>query len=118
MGIFDIFGKPGEKTEVRVTKSTKKFTVNGVDYERLEDVPAEHRHLPADKNGNGMPDFADNILADKDGNGVPDILGQGSGNVEVTRSVTQKYIVNGKEYSSLDEMPPEVRKIYDSIKLS
>ncbi len=34
------------------------YEVNGVKYTRFEDVPKEFRHLFADANDNGIPDFA------------------------------------------------------------
>jgi len=62
---------------------TRKITVNGKEYESLEDVPEEHRHTV--QNAMGMA-----------GTAAPG-----------------KMIVNGVGYDSLEAMPPETRRIYD-----
>jgi hypothetical protein len=36
----------------------------------------------------------------------------------MTLNVTRKIVVNGKEYHSLDELPPEVRALYDKAMAS
>lgn len=50
-------------------------------------------------------------LADKNANGIPDIVEGGSGKSETTTLIAQeeKVFFNGKEYNSLDELPPEAQ---------
>ena len=44
-------------------KTTTTYTVNGVRYDRLEDVPAEFRKLFEDKDDNGVPDIVDSMAS-------------------------------------------------------
>ena len=92
---------------------TKKIIVNGQEYSSVEEMPPDVRR---------QFEQAMSALADRDGDGVPDImqsglsgmsgmedLGDGFHKVEVeTRS---EYVVDGKEYSSLDDMPPAAREM-------
>ena len=59
------------------------------------------------------------LLEDKNGNGIPDIfegLGKaGAVNVTTTTRVESMIILNGVQYKSLDDMPPQVRKQYEQI---
>lgn len=41
---------------IQETNGKKTYRVNDVHYERLEDVPAQYRHLFEDKNNDGVPD--------------------------------------------------------------
>src|SRR5690348_8332304 len=46
-----------------------RYTVNGVEYTRIEDIPEEHRDhfLNIDKNNNGVPDNIEPLLASMNG---------------------------------------------------
>ena len=51
------------------------------------------------------------FAADSDRDGVPDVFEGRDGNVtSVTRS---RIVVNGREYGSVDEMPPDVRRSFE-----
>lgn len=54
------------------------------------------------------------IFADRDGDGVPDIFEGAGTRGSTTHSVTTSYSYNGVEYASLDEMPPDVRRAFES----
>ena len=96
---------------------TRKIIVNGQEFSSVEEMPPAVRR---------QYEQAMSALADRDGDGVPDImqsglsgmsgmeeLGDGFHKVEVeTRS---EYVVDGNEYSSLDEMPPEVREMFERM---
>jgi hypothetical protein len=79
-----------------------RIVFNGREYASLEEMPADVR-LAYDK--------VMGLLADKDQDGVPDIMQQAGGaNVVVNQA---SFTVNGQQYSSLEEMPDEVRKVYE-----
>jgi len=75
----------------------RRYIVNGVEYARLEDVPAEFRALLA----GGVPDA------------VKTLGGGDAIRVETSRTTT--YTVNGVTYSSPDEMPPEARMLFERL---
>lgn len=50
------------KISVEETNGKKRYSVNDVVYERLEDVPAQYQHFFADANQNGVPDHVDEIF--------------------------------------------------------
>jgi hypothetical protein len=54
-------------------------------------------------------------LSDQNGNGVPDVL-EGSGNGSGPIAKSQQFIVNGRRYSSIDEMPSAERKLFDQMR--
>ena len=95
---------------------TKKIIVNGQEYSSVEEMPPDVRR---------QYEQAMSALADRDGNGVPDImqsglsgmsgmedLGDGFHKVDVEVETRNEYVVDGNEYSSLDEMPSEVREMF------
>lgn len=53
------------------------------------------------------------IFQDKDGNDIPDIFeGKGLFNVgKLLQANMTDYVVHGKHYNSLEEMPPEIRQM-------
>ena len=89
---------------------TKKIIVDGREFSSVEEMPPDVRR---------RYEQAMSALADRDGDGVPDImqsglpgiedLGDGYHKVEV--ETRNEYLVDGEEYSSLDEMPPEAREM-------
>jgi hypothetical protein len=68
------------------------YSVNGVEYASLDDVPADMRRIFEDTDGDGMPDAF-----------------EGLANKNVTRST--RYKVNGVEYDNLDDVPESFRKL-------
>jgi hypothetical protein len=79
-----------------------KINFNGQEYDSPEAMPAEVRQLYQ---------MMTNMLADENQDGMPDIFA-GSGNIKSTVFQTTQFIVDGKAYSSLDEMPAEMRQKY------
>ena len=92
----------------------KRIVIDGMTYNSVDEMPEEIRqkYLAAmrnlDKNNDGTPDMLENmdaLFGDKDKDGMPDSLaGLVANVVKATRIVA-----DGKEYNSLDELPPEVR---------
>lgn len=75
--------------------------------------------VPAASTGNPIADTLGKMFEDKDGDGVPDVF-QAMGSAGAVSSVRQvsvqhqeHYVVNGKEYASLEQMPPEVRRVFE-----
>ena len=85
------------------------LVVNGKSYASLDEMPPEVRQEYEQAMG---------LLADKDQNGVPDVF-EGmmqAGNVNVqTTTITgpAQFIVDGKTYASVDDLPPEARQKYE-----
>ena len=82
-----------------------KITVNGREYDSLEQMPPETRRL--------YQDALQRLGPDRDGNGIPDrIEAQGAGG---PRAIVENQIVlNGESYSSVEEMPAHVRLLYEN----
>lgn len=85
--------------ESKIPKTVShKYIINGKEYTRLEDVPEEFRAL--------LQKAEEEALQ-----------GKASGDAEapqfqVNKKIT-KYIVNGKEYERVEDMPDDVRKIFE-----
>lgn len=82
-----------------------KISFNGQEYDSAEEMPPEVRKLF---------EMATSMLADNDKDGRPDIFQNMPSNLTTITSATQ-YVINGKTYSGLEEMPPEVRKQYQQL---
>lgn len=82
--------------------SQTRITINGKTYGSIEEMPADVRRKYAE---------AMSVLADRDGNGVPDAIEGDSPDPNVISHVTtsERIFVNGREYGSWDEVPPELR---------
>ena len=90
-------------------------TYNGVD-EMPEDVRKQYELTISslkDEDRNHIPDAFENmnILADQDRDGIPDVFENISSNNVFSSSM--KIIVNGKEFNSLEDLPPDVRARYE-----
>jgi len=92
----------------------KLIVIDGKTYKSVDEMPEDVRqkYIAAlgnlDKNQNGIPDMLENMNAlfeDKNKDGMPDAF-EG-----ITTNVikTTKIIADGKEYNSLDELPPDIR---------
>jgi hypothetical protein len=90
------------------TRITTKIIVDGRTYSSVEEMPAAVRQKYEATLGR--------LLADRDGNGVPDVFEAGTvggaGVSHVTRATTV-YKTNGREFTSLDDVPPEFRALLD-----
>jgi len=80
-----------------------KIIFNGQEYDSPEAMPAEVRQLYQ---------MAAGLLADRDQNGVPDIF-EGGEAAPTTVVQSTQFIVDGKVYTSLDELPAEARQKYE-----
>ncbi len=79
----------------------KFIIIDGKRYRSVDEMPPEVRQkyeqamrAMEDRNGNQIPDILENMAADK-------------------TAVNTKIIVDGKEFNSIDEMPPDVRQKYE-----
>ena len=83
--------------------SRTEITIDGRTYAGVQEMPPDVRA----RYEQAMRAF------DRDGNGVPDVLEGASPDPNVISQVTtrQKIIVNGREYDSWNELPPELRSL-------
>jgi hypothetical protein len=81
-----------------------KISFNGQEYDSPEAMPPEVRQ---------MYQMMTSMLADNNQDGMPDIFAGGTGNVKSTVFQTTQFIVDGKSYSSLDELPADARQKYE-----
>jgi hypothetical protein len=81
-----------------------KISFNGREYDSPEAMPAEVRQLYQ---------MAIGMLADKDQDGMPDIFAGMAGAAQPVQVHTSQFIVDGKAYSSLDELPADARQRYE-----
>lgn len=97
-----------------------RIVIDGKVYNSVDEMPADVRQryeaaLSAlrDQNGAGVPDMLGtrNGLADSTGDGIPDIVENSLGSPIVKAAL--KILMNGKEFHSLDELPPEARAKYE-----
>lgn len=98
----------------------KIIVIDGKTYKSLEEMPPDVRQRYeaamrslGDANINRIPDAFENmnILADNDKDGVPDIVENLVAGQSAVNSM--KIIVDGKEFHSLEGLPPEVRARYE-----
>lgn len=72
------------------------------------------------QSGDPIGDAMGKMFEDKDGDGVPDLFqamasgGGGQSVRHVSMQQSTRYVVNGKEYRTIEEMPPDVRRIFES----
>ncbi len=98
----------------------KIIVIDGKTYNSVEEMPPDIRQKYeaamrslGDANDNRIPDAFENvnILADKNKNGVPDVVEDLVAGQAVVNSM--KIIVDGKEFNSLEGLPPEARARYE-----
>jgi hypothetical protein len=84
----------------------KRFIYQGKEYKSIEEMPDEARaafeRIMADNNKDGMPDMFDSATADYSGH-------------DKTYSVKNEYVINGKKYQSLDEVPENLRRLVEPL---
>ena len=80
-----------------------KISFNGQEYDNPEAMPAEVRQLYQ---------MMLSMLADKNQDGMPDMFATGTGAGAQTVFQKTQFVVDGKAYTSLDELPPEARQKY------
>jgi hypothetical protein len=84
-----------------------RITINGQEYDSPDQMPPDVRKIYDGALAMGAP-----LLADRDGNGVPDVL-EGKGGFKFAAQVARAVLVNGIQYKSPEEMPPDVRQHYE-----
>ena len=98
----------------------RRIVIDGKTYHSLNEMPADVRaryeqalRSLKDQDGNRVPDALEgnNLLADANRDGVPGLIESTEGAPLVTNRL--KVLVDGQEYNSLDDLPPEVRARYE-----
>lgn len=82
------------------------FTVDGKSYASLDEMPPDVRRAYEQAMG---------MLADNNQNGLPDVF-EGlfnAGNVPTVTGTSAQFVVDGKVYSSVDDLPPDARQKYE-----
>jgi hypothetical protein len=72
---------------------------NGKTYNDINDMPAGERQAY---------DQMSSIFLDKDGNGIPDFM-EGNIAMNIMNASASGFVVNGKTYANLDDMPEDMR---------
>lgn len=90
--------------------STSKITVNGKEYNSLNDIPDELKVVFKDENNNGIPDMVEGILAGT--NDLKNSSAQTSGSSNVNANFTT-FFYNGQQYGSLDQLPPNAKQMVE-----
>ena len=81
-----------------------KITINGREYDGPEHMPPDVRRLyeetwrRLDKNGNGIPD----VIEGPGGAATPGV------------HIQHQIVVNGRSFGSVEEIPPDLRKIVEA----
>lgn len=96
------------------------IVIDGKTYDSVEEMPPDIRRRYeqamqslGDANSNTIPDVLEtmNILSDKNRNGAPDIVENiAAGQVALN---SMKIVVDGKAYTGVENLPPEVRARYN-----
>lgn len=98
--------------------SPKLIVIDGKTYKSVDEMPEDVRKnyenamsQLANNDKDGIPDVLEglNILADKNKDGIPDAFEGMTSNI----ISSTKIIAGGKEYNSLDELPPDIRAKYE-----
>lgn len=96
------------------------IVIDGKTYNSVDEMPEEVRRLYEqaratfrDQDANRIPDAIEQPrdLADKNRNGIPDIIENTTGGSIVASAL--KVLFDGREYNSLDDLPPDARAKYE-----
>lgn len=96
------------------------IVIDGKTYNSVDEMPAEVRRLYEearsafrDQDANRIPDAIEQPreLSDKNRNGIPDVI-EGTPGGSIVASA-MKVLFDGREYNSLDDLPPDARAKYD-----
>ena len=97
-----------------------RIVIDGKVYNSADEMPEDVRQqyekamsALKDQNGNRIPDAFENnnMLADTNRNGIPDIIENTAGAPIFAKAM--KILVDGKEFNSIDDLPPEARLKYE-----
>jgi hypothetical protein len=100
--------------------NSRRIVIDGKVYNSVDEMPADvrQRYEQAlsslkDQNGNAVPDVSGNMnnLADTNGDGIPDLVENSLGSPIVKAAL--KIMMNGREFHSIDDLPPEARAKYE-----
>jgi hypothetical protein len=98
------------------------IVIDGKTYNSVNEMPEDVRRLYEqamstfkDQDGNQVPDVlennAPNMLEDKNRNGIPDVMENTAGGTIVANAM--KILLDGKEFNSIDDLPPDARARYE-----
>lgn len=101
---------------------SKFIVIDGKTYNSVNDMPEDVRrlyeqamHSFKDQDGNRIPDAIEGnnptLFTDQNRNGIPDSMENATGASVATN--TMKIVLDGKEFNSLDELPPDARARYE-----
>jgi hypothetical protein len=96
------------------------IVIDGKSYNSVDEMPEDVRRQYEkamsslkDQNDNRIPDAFENnnMLADNNRNGIPDMIENTAGAPIFANAM--KILVDGKEFKSIDDLPPEARAKYE-----
>lgn len=99
--------------------NAKKIVIDGKTYNSMDEMPEDVRrnYEEAMRNFGSTANSAanplqtlNNAFADSNGNGMPDIM---ENQQALNLSGGMKFVVDGKTYNSLDDLPPDARARYE-----
>lgn len=99
--------------------NTKKIVIDGKTYNSVDEMPEDVRrnYEEAMKNFGVTANSAanplqalNNVFADANNNGMPDIM---ESQQVINLSGGMKFVVDGKTYNTVDELPPDARAKYE-----
>lgn len=101
---------------------SKLIVIDGKTYNSVNEMPGDVRRLYEqamssfkDQDGNRVPDVLEkntpNMLEDRNRNGIPDVMENTAGEPIVANAM--KILFDGKQFNSIDELPPDARARYE-----
>lgn len=101
--------------------NVKKIVIDGKTYNSVDEMPEDVRrnYEEAVRNFGATANSAINpnqplndVFADANDNGMPDIM-ENMGNQVINMTSSMSFVVDGKVYQSIDELPPQAREKYE-----